>query len=143
MNEKQQDFLLKRSGMRPLRFIGTPLVKTGAPASKAPMWHEVSIYETNDDCFVVQIHVHSDAQGTPDIHRAELFETVEGVADYLQHYNPRSDVPGQLPLCDGITSTGDLQKQAAALSEQLDQVTKSYQSMITSILPRSADTQPG
>lgn len=141
MTDHKKNYLLKRTGKRPLRFQGIPLVKVGDPRPDHNPWHEVNIYETDTGSFVVQIRVHNDSEDEPDIFRAEPFETVEDVTQYLQTYDPRADVSCHLPITDKSVSMGDLQSLATDLSDRLQRVENHYKAIIKSILPAPDDAR--
>lgn len=93
-----QTFELKRTGQRPIRFVGEKLASSSGWTQPEPSrWHELAVYRTDSGGFVVSITLRSRYQGELDQYRVEHSLDAVEMEAILRGYNPCPEGIGYPP----------------------------------------------
>lgn len=85
-----QSYEVPRTGRRPLRFDGVQLASASSddPVRTPPRYHEVAVYRTAADRYVVAISLRTRFQGEDDLFRAEHSDDPAAIERVLREYDP-------------------------------------------------------
>jgi len=92
-----ESFILSRSGRAPLRFTGELVSESEGRrllGKEQSRWHDVSIYTTDNNLWVLCITYRSQYQGEPGHNHAEWFASAVELAGALSAYDPCRHVGG-------------------------------------------------
>jgi len=96
----EKNYILPRSGNAPLAFIGKVIARadgSDVPGDKPIRWHELTIFETDDDMLVVSISYKTDWQGELNWLDAWFVEDMEKAVEAFRQHNPTEHVKGFPP----------------------------------------------
>lgn len=79
---------LKRSGQRPLAFIGEQLLATDDKTLNSTRWTKVSVYTTKAGRFVVGVAHITCWQGESDSYKAAAFDSLDETVSYIEEHAP-------------------------------------------------------
>ncbi|HEX2943078.1 MAG TPA: hypothetical protein VHO91_18650 [Rhodopila sp.] len=125
-------YTLRRTGRKPVRFVGWQLIEaTGADTAKS-VWHELNVYRTIGDKFVVELTVRRRQAEELDKTCVSSFPDLAAAAAWLENYRPAddvpvpSDLPGQAPLPWAVL-------QAVQLRQCINRVVLDYQTLLSEV----------
>jgi hypothetical protein len=127
-------FTLRKSGSRPISFSGRHVGFASGYRAGTPLWHELNLYQTDDDHYVADIRVFSKAQGTRDQFHVQVAESVEEALLFFESYDPRSDVPADFDLADPDLAPAELMVHAATLKYRIAETSSHYRAVLGSFL---------
>jgi hypothetical protein len=127
-------FTLRKSGARPITFSGRLLGHHNGYRLGTPLWHELNLYQTEDGRFVADIRVFTKAQGGKDQFHVLVGESLEEALQFFEGYNPRADVPSDIPLEDDSLSPAELMVQAATLKVRVAETVSMYGAVLSTFL---------
>lgn len=136
-----QEITLQVSGGKPLRIEGLMIAEATSWSPSVPAWHELAIYRTTGTECAASVRTLKKTVGETDVHRAELFATVDDALDWLEAFDPISDLSPGFVASDRRISTAEIALLSAALRQQADAVTRQWRGLVGELLYRFA--QPG
>lgn len=131
-----QPVVLQVSGARPLRIRADLLAEGNSWCLGTEAWHEVAIYRREGGEFAVAIRTYNKAAEATDVHRAELFPTLEEATGFLESFDPTADLRVALDCADRRLSAAEIALRAATLRQRADEVTRHYRALIGEMLLR-------
>lgn len=134
LKRKPQSVTLQVSGGRPLRLRGELLAEGNSWAPGTEAWHEIALYRHDQEEVAVALRTFRKAEGSTDIHRAELFPNLEEAMAWLIAFDPTADLQVDLDCADRTLSTAMITLRAATLRQRADDITRQYQSLLGEML---------
>lgn len=98
------DFLLDRSGLRPLAFTGQELSTVEVVANSGPCssrWWSIRAFKTDSDKYILALEWKTQWQGENNQDYAEVFESLDDLAYRLENWNPLVNLIGFPASTDG------------------------------------------
>lgn len=108
-------FTLRRSGSRPLSFSGRLLGQRSGLRPGAAVWHDFSLFQTNEGRFVAEIRVATRTHPQGEQFHVGMTDTLDETLIFFEQYDPRADVPAGFNIEDPALSPVELLAHAAAL----------------------------
>lgn len=123
-------FCLRRSGGRPVSFSGRLLARRSGLRPGAAVWHELSLFQTDDGRFVAEIRAATRAQDGGAQFRVHIADTLEDALACFEQYDPRGDVPAGFEIDDAALSPIELLAHAAALRFRIADSVTQYRAVL-------------
>lgn len=123
-------FRLRRSGGRPVGFSGRLLARRSGLRPGAAVWHELSLFQTDDGRFVAEIRAATRAQEAGAHAHVHMADTLEDALGCFEQYDPRGDVPAGFALDDATLSPIELLAHAAALRFRIIDTVTQYRAVL-------------
>jgi hypothetical protein len=127
-------FTLNRTGRRPLRFEGWQLVEASGQAPGASVWYDINVYETRAGTVVVELLVHREAAGEPDLAHVEVFRTLAEAGSWLEAYSPASDLTVAAGVMQAQTPLAWAVMQAVQLRQRLFRIEEDFRTLVSQVL---------
>ena len=127
---------LQVSGGKPLRLRGALVAEAHSWAPGTVAWHEVSAWRCEGREIAVAVRTLLKAEGSSDVHRAEIFPTLGEAQAWLEEFDPTADLPVDLDASDRRVSAVDIALRAAALRGRADAVARQWRALLGEILLR-------
>jgi hypothetical protein len=144
MAERQQEtpapavqptnYLVKRSGMRPLAFEGTELCMAMSFVPGAPYWYEINIYRTTEQRFVAAVRIFFRSEDERDGVRAWECESFGEVLDTLEAYDAAHDIRVDAFADPETMTPADLASRGFTLAAKAGGARAQYASLLGEIL---------
>ncbi len=134
IKRKPQSVTLQVSGGRPLRLRGELLAEGNSWCRGTEAWHEVALYRREQEEVAVAIRTFRKAEGSADIHRAELFPNLDEAMAWLIAFDPTADLQVDLDCADRAVSTVMITLRAATLRQRADAVARQYHALLGEML---------
>jgi len=134
IKRKPQSVTLQVSGGRPLRLRGELLAEGNSWCPGTEAWHEVALYRRDHEEVAVALRTFRKAEGSSDIHRAELFPNLEEAMAWLIAFDPTSDLQVDLDCADRSVSAAMITLRAATLRQRADDITRQYHALLGEML---------
>lgn len=131
--------LVKRTGRRPLSFVGRLLSDASSPSEDVAVVYRGAMYETFDGGLVATLSAVSPREDWPDRHFAWSCADVGDVLHHLASHDAHADVPVVLPLATPQAAPEDLDTAVAALRDDLAAAEHAYRIMIEALIPTQTD----
>jgi hypothetical protein len=129
---------LRISGGRPIRFIAQLFAKASSWNEGSPAWHEMALYRCESGSCGVSITTCRSPAGDSDVCHAEIFTDLDAAIQWIQAFDPTSDLSADIDASDRRISCIDIALRASALRQRSDRVRLQYQSMVGELLYRMA-----
>jgi hypothetical protein len=127
---------LRMSGGKPMRMRADLMAECSSWSPGAPAWHEVVLYCREAGDYAVGLKTCRGPAGESDVFHARLFPDLEAALNWLQGFDPTSDLGVDIDASDRRISTTDIALRAAALRQRTDRVDLQYRAMIGELLYR-------
>ncbi len=127
---------LQVSGGKPLRLRGTLVAEANSWAPGTAAWHEVSAWRCEGREIAVAVRTLLKAEGSADVHRAEIFPSLGEAQAWLEEFDPIADLPVDLDASDRRVSAVDIALRAAALRGRADAVARQWRALLGEVLLR-------
>jgi hypothetical protein len=131
-----QPVTLQVSGARPLRLRADLLAEGNSWCLGTEAWHEVALYRRDGGEFAVAIRTFHKSADATDVHRAELFPTLDEALGFLEAFDPTCDLRVALDCADRRVSGVEIALRAAKLRQRADEVTRHWRALIGEMLLR-------
>jgi hypothetical protein len=127
---------LRVSGGKPVRMRADLLAECSSWSPGAPAWHEVVLYRREVGDYAVGLKTCRAPAGEADVFHARIFPDLDAALNWLQAFDPTSDLGVDIDASDRRISTTDIALRAAALRQRTDRVDLQYRAMIGELLYR-------
>jgi hypothetical protein len=134
MGTPDQTFTLRRSGARPMSFIGSELCSSMSYEPGTPLWYEISVYRTSSRSFVANVKMFSKNEDEKDRFSAYEAESFDEALAWLESYEPANDIRIDLPFDDPGLPAVELGIRAAAASMRLAEARRQYRDLVGEVL---------
>lgn len=131
-----QPIVLRVSGGRPLRLPATLLAEGTSWSPRIPAWHEVSLHAGAGGEVALGIITFRKSANEADVHRAELFPSLDAALTALEAFDPTADLATSIDAADRRVSGAVVALQAAVLRQQADGLTRQWRGMLGELLYR-------
>lgn len=91
-SQAMQQFRLRRPGARPVIFTGIELAMATSFTPELPYWHEINIYRTNDQRFIMALRLFFQSEDEEDTVQGWEFSDLPSLFDALEQYDASKDV---------------------------------------------------
>lgn len=125
---------LRRSGKSPYRFKGETLVESNGYYPGSRLWHEINLHKNSKEDFVLDLRVFKKSSADKDVFHVATFSTMDEVCDFLEGYDPSSDVKIDFDSGDDSLSTSELTLRAVSLRQATTEARRDYQALIGDLL---------
>lgn len=129
-----QSFCLRQHGLRPMRFMGSELCMAMNYSASQPYWHEINVYRTVEQTFVVAVRVFFASETEEDGARAWSCESFGEVLDKLEAYDAAQDLHIALPDAEDERAFADLAADAAELRSHVALARQRFGSLVGQVL---------
>lgn len=127
-------YMIRRSGLRPLRFAGSELCMAMSFVPGMPYWYEINIYRTTGQKFVAAVRLFFQSEGERDRVRAWECESFDEVLDTLEGYDAGQDVRVELFADGGGMTAADLAAHGFTLRARAAAAREHYAGLLGEIL---------
>ncbi|MGF1500980.1 MAG: hypothetical protein ACFBSD_04110 [Paracoccaceae bacterium] len=106
------EFLIKRSGQRPLQFDGIELCMAMSYIPNSEYWYEINVYRRSEQDFVLAIRIFFESVDERDRVRAWECATFDEVLKRLENYDAAEDIRVEISADTTALSVPDLAAQS-------------------------------
>jgi len=125
---------LRRSGKSPYRFKGETVVESNGYYPGSRLWHEVNIHKNSKEDYVLDLRVFKKSDADKDVFHVNTFSTIGELFDFLEAYDPASDVKIDFDSSDATMSTSELTLRAVSLRQATTEATRDFQALIGDLM---------
>lgn len=125
---------LRRTGARPLQFVGAELCSAMSYGPGSTFWYEVNLFQTADQKFIVDIRLFSKTGEDQDRFFVKMVSSFDEVMDYLETYEPANDLRVDLAIDDEGTPIAELCLQAVSLRARIHDARRQFRSIVGEVL---------
>jgi hypothetical protein len=129
-----QMFTLRRSGARPMNFVGSELCSAMSYEPGTPLWYEVALFRTAAQSYVANVKMFSKSEDEKDRFTAYEAESFDEALAWLESYEPANDIRIDLPFDRSDMPPVELGIRAAAASMRLAEARRQYRDLIGEVL---------
>ncbi len=128
--------LLRNVGGKPLRLQGELLAEGSNRVPEAACWHEIAVYRTASGQIAVALRMMRPGGVETGVHRARVFEDMDGAATWLEGFDPAMDLSADFDVSDPRLSAACVAVKAAALRDRAERLDRAYRGLIGEVLFR-------
>jgi hypothetical protein len=130
----EQMFSLRRSGARPMNFVGAELCSAMSYEPGTPLWYEVNVFRTAARSYVANVKMFTKSEDEKDRFSAYETESFDEALSWLESYEPANDIRIDLPFDRSDVPPVELGIRAAAASMRLAEARRQYRDLIGEVL---------
>jgi hypothetical protein len=136
-------FTLRRTGLRPVRFVGSQLIEARSNGHANQVWHDLNIYRTNRGRYVVELIARRIGNDQQDIFRVRSFDSLDAVASWLQAFPAGDDAKIPEGLATDETALPRAVLKAVQLRQQMERIDGEYRSLLSEVFMALELSEPG
>jgi len=125
---------LRQSGKSPYRFKGAIMATSTGYYCGSRLWYEINLYTKSSGGFVLDLRVFKKSDTDRDLFKVTQLDTVDEIAEYLEHYDPSADVKIPFDASDSDISTSDMAMHAVSLRQSVDEATRDFRALSGDLL---------
>lgn len=137
-----ESFTLRRTGRKAVRFDGWHLVEAIGSNGSRPVWHDLNVYRTTKDQFVVELTVRHSVPDMQDTVLVQCFGDLPAAAAWLEAYRPAADAPVPSGLAGNDVALPWAVLQAVQLRQTIDRLEADYRALLTEVFAALDLTDP-
>jgi hypothetical protein len=126
----EQMFTLRRSGARPMNFVGAELCSAMSYEPGTPLWYEINVFRTAARSFVASVKMFSKSEDEKDRFSAYETESFDEALSWLEDYEPANDIRIDLPFDNPALPPLELGIKAASASLRLAEARRQYRDLV-------------
>ena len=127
-------YLIKRAGLRPLRFDGSELCMAMSFVPGAPYWYEINLYRTTQQRFVAAVRIFFRSEDERDRVRAWDCESFEAALERLETYDAGRDIRVERFAEAEVMSAAELAAHGYTLQAQVEAARAQYAGLLGELL---------
>ena len=126
-------FTLRRSGRKAVKFSGWQMVEATGAGETAPMWYDLRLYRSDTNQFIVELVARRQQLDEQDLCRVEVFDTLEAASLWLENYACANDVPVPAALVDGAAPMAAAVLHAVQLRQRIARIGEEFHSLLSDV----------
>jgi hypothetical protein len=124
---------LRRTGRRAVRFDGWQLIEATGPRGQNQVWHDLNLYRTVANDYIIEMIVSRRELGAQPIHRIGTYRSLGDAAIWLEHYRPSDDIPIPAGLAVADMALPWAILQAVQLRQEITKLELSYRALVSEV----------
>ncbi len=125
---------LRRTGARPLNFVGTEICSATSYAVGPSLWCEINLHATDQDRFVADIRMFFKSENIADVFTVQEAESIDEAVSLLEAFDPGSHLAVDLPIGNLDVPAIEIALKAAELRLRLEEARGQYRDLLGEVL---------
>jgi hypothetical protein len=125
---------LRRTGARPLTFVGTEICSATSHAIGPSLWCEINLHATDQDRFVADIRMFFKSENIADVFTVHEADSIDEAVSILEAFDPASHLVVDLAVGNLEVPAIEIALKAAELRLRLEEARGQYRDLLGEVL---------